>query len=230
MKIKNFGQFVNDTPKVNELSGATIDVAQSKRSQQIVARGQAGENVAQEYNKISALYDHAKNREVFQSQTAIGKITNASVNAAQVYAVKLDALVKDGDVYGTVIYGDKCKGPITKKILVMFNVNEVVLGEVNAKSNVAGEGGSRNIIVRIDKTSVIYVPNELLIGFRQNIQPILDLASWKLEVETKLSNFAHTEGSQTITPELTSELPKMIGYKGTVKAEDYVKPISEWKS
>jgi len=229
MNIKNFKQFVNEST-VNELSGATIDAAQLKRSKQVMDRGQAGENVEKEYNKMSALYKNAKTREVYQSNSAIGKITNPCVVAAQVYAAKLDALVKDGDVYGTVIYGDVRRGPITKKILVMYNINEVVLGEVNSRSASNNESGSRNIIVRLDESSVIYVPNELVAELRKTIQPILDLASWKKEVETKLYKFAHTEGSQTITPELVSELPKMEGYSGNVKAEDRIKPMSEFKS
>lgn len=229
MKIKNFKQFVNESI-INELSIDTIDAARSKRSGQMLARGGAGEDVKKDYEKMSAIYKSARSREVYHTDSAIGKIIDPCVIAAQVYAAKLDALVRDGDIYATVIYGDRRKGPIAKKILVMYGHNEIVLGEINSGSHSNSETGARNIIVRLDESSIVYVPDGLVAEFIKITQPVLDLASWKLEVETKLSKFARSEGSQTITSEITSELPKMQGYSGSVRAEDRVKPISEFKS
>jgi len=229
MKIKSYSEFINEN-LVTELSSATIDAARAKRSGQLMDRGNKGENVEAEYNKMADLYRKASTRERYHTSDNSEVLLKPAFDAAATLVPKLEALVQDEDVYGTIIFGDKRKGPIAKKVLCMYaGGSDLVLGEVNAgNSNIQNESGSRFIIVRIDESSTIFVPDNLLAQYLPLVQQFLNLCEWKNQVRTQLQKFAHTEGSHTITTELQSELPKLEEFVSSAKAADRVKAISTW--
>lgn len=232
MKIKNFKQFVNESA-VNELSGATMASAEDKR----------GADLTQD---MKSLYTQSIGKELDKVRKSLGPIIEPLWAEATAFIksqaktsgllgkecalVRTDRETNSGGPAVYLVFKGLFREIDDKAISTELCIgdNNVSFGRLNRGSQSPAGFWVELSKYGDDQGPSLYVPTDKLQSAKKAFENAVNAYKWIMECKQKLAKFGHHEGSQTLTPELASELPKLQSYMDKpVKQTERIQDIKD---